>query len=597
MGSITTMLASRYHKAPVNVQGDGNCAYRSVLMSIAWNDVHHILLRQTCVGYVAQHWNDFQAFVQGYHDRTFTGSQEYSEWASQNGIWAGYTELLALTLHFHIRLTIHHCTPAPELAPASDVPTMLPGFQLQPAAEEWPELHLLHEESGMYGHYQALRGLQGQLQPTSLSLLMIAYGQPAALHNIAEHHEHVPPCNQNEVPPAKRQRMQHPLPAPHSSKQHAALQTAKRKHSDQGELAAEKKQNTGEAQQQGTGLQLPWTGALTPEFEAALQLHNSKPHAVQNTLQACCNKQWDESQQHGSIATLSMSSHHMNSTAQVQQEAIVAEQPCTTKHNVRCVRWTQNMTVALLHAWHKFQGDSKQVVQFMSSNFHLTKHQTQDQIQKLTNCRSIAAQGIVSTPAAAQPQSDRNAEETDDSQQPAPQNGSNPADTRMHFQHSIFKLHTSASSITSCSEADKASTDAKDKAAFRCNPIKPAKAQKTAPSQRKKRICWTGPLQKAFIAAYELNKNKPNAVQLVWQACRTVKQDVTMEQVKNHMSYTRRKQRTQTMQTEKQQKCKKGRKQPQLQRLALTSVIWTAPTAWILMAEEICTATTEHGKI
>uniref|UniRef100_UPI00358F9018 OTU domain-containing protein 1 isoform X1 n=3 Tax=Myxine glutinosa TaxID=7769 RepID=UPI00358F9018 len=85
----------RFHIIP-----DGNCLYRAVSKAAYGHQGNHVLLREQTVHYIADHLEDFVTLIEG-------DIGEFIINAAQNGSWAGYPELLAMSslLDVNIDLT------------------------------------------------------------------------------------------------------------------------------------------------------------------------------------------------------------------------------------------------------------------------------------------------------------------------------------------------------------------------------------------------------------------------------------------------------------------------------------------------------------
>uniref|UniRef100_A0A8C4QUV7 OTU domain-containing protein 1 n=1 Tax=Eptatretus burgeri TaxID=7764 RepID=A0A8C4QUV7_EPTBU len=79
---------------------DGNCLYRAVSKAAYGHQANHVLLREQTVHYIADHLEDFVTLIEG-------DVGEFIVNAAQNGSWAGYPELLAMSslLDVNIDLT------------------------------------------------------------------------------------------------------------------------------------------------------------------------------------------------------------------------------------------------------------------------------------------------------------------------------------------------------------------------------------------------------------------------------------------------------------------------------------------------------------
>ncbi|KAJ8419152.1 hypothetical protein AAFF_G00006510 [Aldrovandia affinis] len=85
----------RFHIIP-----DGNCLYRAVCKAVYGDQAVHKELREQTVHHIADHLDEFNPIIEG-------DVGEFLINASQDGAWAGYTELLAMSqmLNINIHLT------------------------------------------------------------------------------------------------------------------------------------------------------------------------------------------------------------------------------------------------------------------------------------------------------------------------------------------------------------------------------------------------------------------------------------------------------------------------------------------------------------
>ncbi|XP_035511086.1 OTU domain-containing protein 1 [Morone saxatilis] len=85
----------RYHVIP-----DGNCLYRAVCKATYGDQARHGELREQTVHHIADHLDEFNPIIEG-------DVGEFLINAAQDGAWAGYTELLAMSqmLNVNIHLT------------------------------------------------------------------------------------------------------------------------------------------------------------------------------------------------------------------------------------------------------------------------------------------------------------------------------------------------------------------------------------------------------------------------------------------------------------------------------------------------------------
>lgn len=92
---LKEMQKYRYHIIP-----DGNCLYRAVSKAAYGKQSMHEELREQTMHYIADHLDEFNSIIEG-------DVGEFLITASQEGVWAGYPELLALSrlLNVNIYLT------------------------------------------------------------------------------------------------------------------------------------------------------------------------------------------------------------------------------------------------------------------------------------------------------------------------------------------------------------------------------------------------------------------------------------------------------------------------------------------------------------
>ncbi|XP_034562937.1 OTU domain-containing protein 1 [Notolabrus celidotus] len=85
----------RYHVIP-----DGNCLYRAVCKATFGDQARHAELREQTVHHIADHLDEFNPIIEG-------DAGEFLINAAQDGAWAGYPELLAMSqmLNVNIHLT------------------------------------------------------------------------------------------------------------------------------------------------------------------------------------------------------------------------------------------------------------------------------------------------------------------------------------------------------------------------------------------------------------------------------------------------------------------------------------------------------------
>ncbi|KAM8823066.1 OTU domain-containing protein 1 [Spinachia spinachia] len=96
----------RYHIIP-----DGNCLYRAVCKATYGDQAGHGELREQTVHHIADHLEEFNAVIEG-------DVGEFLINAAQDGAWAGYPELLAMSqmLSVHIHLTTGGSSESPTVS-------------------------------------------------------------------------------------------------------------------------------------------------------------------------------------------------------------------------------------------------------------------------------------------------------------------------------------------------------------------------------------------------------------------------------------------------------------------------------------------------
>lgn len=82
----------RYHIIP-----DGNCLYRAVCKATFGNQARHGELREQTVHHIADHLDEFNPIIEG-------DVGEFLINAAQEGVWAGYPELLAMSQMLDVRI-------------------------------------------------------------------------------------------------------------------------------------------------------------------------------------------------------------------------------------------------------------------------------------------------------------------------------------------------------------------------------------------------------------------------------------------------------------------------------------------------------------
>lgn len=125
----------RYHIIP-----DGNCLYRAVCKAVYGDQARHSELREQTVHHIADHLDEFNPIIEG-------DVGEFLINAAQDGAWAGYPELLAMSqmLNVNIQLTTGGSLESPTVS------TMLHYLGEEDASK--PEIWLSWLSNG---HYDAL---------------------------------------------------------------------------------------------------------------------------------------------------------------------------------------------------------------------------------------------------------------------------------------------------------------------------------------------------------------------------------------------------------------------------------------------------------
>lgn len=125
----------RYHIIP-----DGNCLYRAVCKAVYGDQARHSELREQTVHHIADHLDEFNPIIEG-------DVGEFLINAAQDGAWAGYPELLAMSqmLNVNIQLTTGGSMESPTVS------TMLHYLGEEDASK--PEIWLSWLSNG---HYDAL---------------------------------------------------------------------------------------------------------------------------------------------------------------------------------------------------------------------------------------------------------------------------------------------------------------------------------------------------------------------------------------------------------------------------------------------------------
>lgn len=96
----------RYHIIP-----DGNCLYRAVSKALYGDQARHGELREQTVHHIADHLDEFNPIIEG-------DAGEFLISAAQDGAWAGYPELLAMSqmLNVNVHLTTGGSSESPTVS-------------------------------------------------------------------------------------------------------------------------------------------------------------------------------------------------------------------------------------------------------------------------------------------------------------------------------------------------------------------------------------------------------------------------------------------------------------------------------------------------
>ncbi|XP_034024287.1 OTU domain-containing protein 1 [Thalassophryne amazonica] len=96
----------RYHVIP-----DGNCLYRAVCKAVYGDQARHGELREQTIHHIANHLDEFNPIIEG-------DIGEFLVNAAQDGAWAGYPELLAMSqmLNINVHLTTGGSTESPTVS-------------------------------------------------------------------------------------------------------------------------------------------------------------------------------------------------------------------------------------------------------------------------------------------------------------------------------------------------------------------------------------------------------------------------------------------------------------------------------------------------
>jgi len=84
------------------VEGDGNCLFRSVCEQLEGNEDNHKKYREICIEYMKSHKEDFEPFIED--DQTF---DDYVEEMSKDKEWGGNLEIYALSKALQVNFYIY----------------------------------------------------------------------------------------------------------------------------------------------------------------------------------------------------------------------------------------------------------------------------------------------------------------------------------------------------------------------------------------------------------------------------------------------------------------------------------------------------------
>lgn len=76
-----------------DIEGDGNCLFRSVSDQLFGNQNRHLDLRRVCASFMSEEKDRLQHFLDVDEDMEF---DDYVQWIAKDGNWAGYFELYCL---------------------------------------------------------------------------------------------------------------------------------------------------------------------------------------------------------------------------------------------------------------------------------------------------------------------------------------------------------------------------------------------------------------------------------------------------------------------------------------------------------------------
>lgn len=89
----------KYKLYRFNVIPDGNCLYRAIAQAVYTDDEYHEVLREATVNYIANNIDEFKRIIE-------EPVVEFLSKAGQDGEWAGYPEILAMTRLLNINISL-----------------------------------------------------------------------------------------------------------------------------------------------------------------------------------------------------------------------------------------------------------------------------------------------------------------------------------------------------------------------------------------------------------------------------------------------------------------------------------------------------------
>lgn len=134
------MLAEVAGLELVDMEGDGNCLFRSISHQLLGHQNSHGSLRALCSEYMGKHKDTLSLFLDKDDDMDF---DSYVNWIAKEGKWAGYFELYCFSLLFEVNfLIIQSQTLIPiNHFPEGSVATLILSF---------------HNEDGIPEHYNSV---------------------------------------------------------------------------------------------------------------------------------------------------------------------------------------------------------------------------------------------------------------------------------------------------------------------------------------------------------------------------------------------------------------------------------------------------------